>query len=115
MANQIAPKYVIAAACRERNLEAPFAEYKFHPSRMWRFDLAWPNIKLAVEIEGGAFIAGRHTRGAGFEKDIEKYNAATLRGWRLLRFTHKMVNKSETLDLIETMIVKLNKAKARTQ
>lgn len=65
-------------------------EFKFHPKRDWALDFAWDN-KVAVEIEGGAFSGGRHTRGAGFTEDCEKYNAAVLLGWRLLRFTPQML------------------------
>lgn len=55
--------------------------------RKWRFDFAWPDRMLAVEIDGGAFSGGRHTRGAGFVEDCRKMNTATLMGWRVLRFT----------------------------
>jgi very-short-patch-repair endonuclease len=64
----------------------PIPEFKFHPTRKWRIDYAWPDVKLAVEIEGGAFCRGRHTRGAGFVADLEKYDALTEAGWALLRY-----------------------------
>lgn len=66
----------------------PVREYRFCPTRRWRTDFAWPEHRLAVEIEGGVFIGGRHTRGIGFLKDIEKYNHLALLEprWRLLRF-----------------------------
>lgn len=64
-------------------------EFRFHPKHKWRFDFAWYDHKLAVECEGGVYSSGRHTRGKGFEADIEKYNTATLMGWRVLRFTAK--------------------------
>lgn len=73
--------------CAAHGLPAPVAEHRFHATRRWRFDYAWPDHKLALEVEGGAWTGGRHTRGAGFVKDIEKYNAATLAGWRVLRTT----------------------------
>ncbi len=73
------------------NLPEPDQEYRFHPFRRWRFDFAWPEDKLAVEIEGGTWVNGRHNRPKGFEADCEKYNAATLLGWRVLRFTGDMV------------------------
>ena len=62
-------------------------EYKFHTTRRWRFDYANPDIRLAVEIEGGVWTRGRHTRGKGYISDLEKYNAATLAGWKVLRYT----------------------------
>lgn len=83
-------------------LPKPTPEYRFAPPRMFRFDYCWKPEKLAVEIEGGIWIGGggRHNRGAGFSRDIEKYNCAVLLGWRLLRFTPKMVETGEAVELI---------------
>lgn len=66
----------------------PHPEFKFHPTRKWRFDLAWPDHKIALEIEGGIWTGGRHSRGGiGFLKDMEKYNEAGKLGWRIFRCT----------------------------
>lgn len=85
--------------CAAHGLPQPTPEYRFAPPRRWRFDYAWPADVLiahgvscarggiAIEVEGGAFTRGRHTRGAGFVKDMEKYNAAALAGWKVLRVT----------------------------
>lgn len=62
-------------------------EYRFHETRKWPFDFAWPASKLAVEIEGGIWVNGGHNRGKKYTADCEKYNAAVLRGWRVLRYT----------------------------
>lgn len=62
-------------------------EYRFSGTRDWRFDFACPELMLAIEVEGGAYTHGRHTRGTGFINDMEKYNAAAVLGWRLLRYT----------------------------
>ncbi len=78
--------------CRAAGLPVPVAEHRFAPPRRWRFDYAWPEQKVAVEIDGGAFVQGRHTRGAGFVKDMEKSNAAVLAGWRVLRYTPQQLN-----------------------
>ncbi len=64
----------------------PVAEYRFSPSRKWRFDFAWPKAKVAMEIEGSIWTQGRHTRGAGFTQDMEKYNMAAKLGWYVFRF-----------------------------
>jgi hypothetical protein len=74
------------ALCVAAGLPAPVAEYRFHPVRLWRFDYAWPSVLVAVEQEGGIWSGGAHARPAGIERDIEKYNAATLLGWRILRY-----------------------------
>ena len=76
---------------RVLRLPQPELEYRFHQGRRWRADLAWPDKMLIVEFEGGVYTKGRHTRGRGFENDCEKYNTATLEGWRVLRFTSKHV------------------------
>ncbi len=74
-------------------LPLPEREVKFHvpadgeKKRQWRFDFAWPELKIAVEMEGGVFTEGRHTRGIGFSNDAEKYNVAVLQGWQILRYT----------------------------
>lgn len=77
------------------------SEYVFHPTRKWRFDIAWPKFRLALEVEGGLFVRGRHSRGAGILKDFEKYNAATVLGWRILRTDPNGLTGS---DLTETIL-----------
>jgi very-short-patch-repair endonuclease len=67
------------------------AEFKFHPTRKWRFDVAIPQARLAFEIDGGVWARGRHTRGKGFVGDMEKLNAAQAMGWRVFRFTPQQV------------------------
>ncbi len=76
-------------------------EYRFAKPRRWRFDFAYPEAKLAVEIEGGIWNGGRHTRGKGFEADAEKYNSAVLLGWKVLRFTGDMVGRGIALTMLE--------------
>lgn len=58
----------------------------------WRFDAAWVSAQVAVELEGGTYTRGRHTRGAGYRSDCAKYNAAQLRGWIVLRYTADMLH-----------------------
>jgi len=67
------------------------SHYKFHPKRKWEFDFAWPELKIAVEVEGGTWKFGRHNRPEGYEKDCEKYNAAIEEGWKVFRFTGRMI------------------------
>lgn len=79
-------------------------EFRFHPKRRWRFDFAHTESKTAIEIEGGAWSKGRHTRGLGFIGDMEKYNAATADSWAILRFTPQQMNESKTYELIKKVI-----------
>jgi hypothetical protein len=76
---------IFYAVLKDVGAPLPEAEFRFHPVRRWRFDYAWPAHKLALEVEGGVWTGGRHTRGAGFVKDMEKYNEAAAAGWRLIR------------------------------
>jgi len=71
----------------------PQPEYKFHPTRKWRFDFAWPDFKVAVELEGigNPSQKSRHTTFTGYAADCEKYNAAAELGWRVFRYTGKML------------------------
>lgn len=79
-------------------------EYRFHPKRLWRFDYAFPEHKIALEVEGGVWTQGRHTRAEGFLGDIEKYNTATLMGWRVFRCTPSTQYTRATFDLIKNAI-----------
>lgn len=87
--------------CATFGIEPCEAEFKFHPERKWRFDFCFLRHKVAVEVEGGVWSNGRHTRGSGFIKDMEKYNAATELGWRILRFTPSQLGQSKTYETIK--------------
>ena len=84
-------------------LEAPVAEYKFHPDRRWRMDFAWPDDLLAVEVEGGTWVNGRHNRGSGFEKDAEKYAEALCLGWKVLRITGSQICTGKAIKWIREL------------
>lgn len=79
-----------ALILRAGNIEKRFVrEHRFHPIRKWRFDFADVENKIAVEIDGGVFIQGRHSRGAGYRSDAEKFNAAAVLGWRVFRYVER--------------------------
>ena len=79
-------------------------EYQFHQKRKWRFDYAIPAHKIALEVEGGVWTYGRHTRPEGFLGDIEKYNTATLMGWRVFRTTPTDLYRLATVNLLKNAI-----------
>lgn len=91
----------LRAAGLELGLER---EHAFHPARKWRFDFAWPRERVALEVDGGVFTGGRHTRGAGFEADAEKLNEAALLGWSVLRVTTNHVGSGMALHWVERLI-----------
>jgi len=84
-------------------------EVRFAPPRRWRADFMFScnGKKIAVEIEGGVHSNGRHTRGVGFEKDMEKYNTYPLLGIHLLRFTTKQIEKepAKCVDFIKKCFI----------
>lgn len=82
-------------------------EYRFHPSRGWLFDFAAPDLMLAIEIEGGAWVRGRHTREPGFSEDCRKYTEAALLGWSVLRFSGHMVETNEAIEYTKRMVAML--------
>jgi len=84
-------------------------EYLVAPPRKWRLDFAWPAAMIAVEIEGGIHEGasrGRHMRQEGFAADCEKYNAAALMGWRILRLTPDMIQPT----LLNRIILELGRS-----
>lgn len=104
-------KPVIKSDFFSRIIESEFQvevvkELKFHPQRNWRIDYAIDpeNTKIALEVEGGVFTNGRHTRGKGFMGDMEKYNNMTILGWKLIRVTPTSLLNSSTLEMIQTLL-----------
>ena len=83
---------------------SPVREYVFCSGRKWRFDFAFPDSMTAVEVEGGVWSGGRHTRGSGYEKDLEKYNSATRLGWKVYRFSTAMIERGEAINLLLSVI-----------
>jgi len=92
-------------------LPLPEREYRFAPPRRFRADFAYPERKLLIEVEGGVWTRGRHTRGAGYTSDAEKYNLATVKGWRVLRFTGDMIKSGMAVSTIEQMLKVLENIK----
>ena len=72
------------------DLPLPVREFRFS-ERRFRFDFAFPDRKVAVEVDGGGWLYGRHHRPKGYERDLEKCNLAQFLGWRVFRFTPQML------------------------
>lgn len=80
----------------------PFAqEVRFHPVRRWRFDYIVTTTKIAVEVNGGLYSSGRHSRGAGAEKDMEKLNEALILGWRVIVVSPRHVKDGRALEWVK--------------
>lgn len=82
-------------------LPTPIPEYRFHDKRKWRFDFAFPKHKIAIEVDGGLWTGGRHTRGSGRLGDMEKFTAAACLGWRVLYFTPQQISTAYAIGCIK--------------
>ena len=91
-----------AAQIKFMKLPPPVAEHRFHPKRKWRFDFAWVDIKLAVELQGLLWAGkGRHQNAANLDNEYTKENEAVLLGWRVLKFSSRQVQSGEAITWIK--------------
>lgn len=91
--------------CRSENLPEPEPEFRFHPVRKWRFDFAWPVQMVALEVEGGIWMRkGAHNTGKAILRDIEKYNTATIMGWKVLRTIPTDLYSPVTIGLLKDIL-----------
>lgn len=91
----------LAVQARQAGLGEAVREFRFHGERRWRFDLAYPDRLVAVEVDGGAFVGGRHTSGSGFREDCVKLSEAAALGWRVLRVMPEHVKSGQALAWLE--------------
>ena len=92
---------MIRGICASGGWPAPEFEVRVSPTRRWRFDVAWPARKLALEVNGGVWVGGRHSRGTGQIRDFEKLNAAQLAGWTVLQVTPQQVADGTVTALLD--------------
>lgn len=104
----VQPESVFLEALRQAGLPTPHREFRFDahstPQRQWRFDYAWPQYGVALEVEGGAWVKGRHTRGTGFIADLEKYSEAGAQGWLLIRVTPQQLCEARTIGWVRRAV-----------
>lgn len=93
-------EYLLEHQIRALELPEPVREFKALPTRRFRWDFAWPEHKLLVEVNGGTWQKGGHSSGGGIARDYEKLNLANLAGWRCLIFTGEMIHSGEAVDMI---------------
>jgi very-short-patch-repair endonuclease len=96
----------LVAQIRAAGLPMPERERCLIPGRRFRCDLIWAGPRLVVEVDGGTFVAGRHSRGSGQAQDAEKHNLLTLLGWRVLRVTTPHVRDGSALRWITDALEK---------
>ena len=79
--------------------------------RRWRFDYAWPDERVALELQGGIYLAGRggHVSPKGVQTDCEKFNRAVCAGWRPCKLTNKQIIP-ENLLRIKNLVLAMRNA-----
>lgn len=115
-------EHYVRQQCRAYGLPPPLCgkgkEHLFHARRNWRFDFAWldpywlgegrehaktnevGSPKIALEVEGGVFSGGRHTRPLGFIEDCEKYSEAAILGWCVIRCVPEQIWSGEAVKRV---------------
>jgi hypothetical protein len=96
----VAAPDLMVAMMMALGLPQPEREYRFHETRRWRFDYAFPDRKVALEVEGVTPAGGRHQRVKGYSADIEKYNEAALLGWVVIRATPEQMNRGMAFEWV---------------
>lgn len=91
----------VRLCCKAAGLPMPEPEHKFHDTRKWRFDFAWVKQKVALEVDGGVWVQGRHSRGSGLVQEHEKMNHAASAGWKVFRATPQNVADLSLYSLIK--------------
>jgi hypothetical protein len=105
------PHLLLTLHLRALNVELPTHEWRFHEKRKWRFDLCWPRLHLAVEVHGGVWTNGRHTRGKGFTADREKVNAAVELGWVVFEYTTEQIESGAAARQLKRVVESLSALK----
>ena len=99
------PERIFLNRCELAGLPRPDLQVRAIPERRWRWDFGWPAQRVLVEINGGQWTGGRHTRpGAGYEGDLRKANAAAAAGWTVLAFTPGMVERGEAVEVLREVL-----------
>ena len=95
---------IVLAYFEDCKLPMAVHEYKFHPERKWRFDFAWPDEKVALEVDGGIWIRGGHNRGAQLKKTWEKENEAQALGWHIFKCEPNELCTLATVQLLSRVL-----------
>jgi very-short-patch-repair endonuclease len=80
-------------------------QYTWHTSRKFSADFVVGNYgNLIVEVDGGLFINGGHTRGARREYDYERDAEAMMLGFRVLRVSPRQVKQGKAIQWIQELL-----------
>jgi hypothetical protein len=93
------------------NLPAHERNYRFHPTRKWEIDFAWPQFKIGLEIQGGIWgksaddkTGGAHGHPIGITRDMHKHNALLALGWSVYLFAPADVKNGKAVKHLESVL-----------
>lgn len=90
----------LAQQITRAGLPTPTPQHRFHKTRRWKIDFAWPDYKVAAEVNGGTWVNGRHNRPSHIGKEYEKLNHLALDGWLVFLFTGDMVKDGTAVQYL---------------
>lgn len=95
---------IVSAYYVEMGLPKPVFEHDYIPGRKFRLDIAWPDYKVGVEVQGGLWLKAAHSTGTGIKRDMEKRNLGILNGWRVLECEPKDVCTLEMAKALKRLL-----------
>lgn len=95
---------IVTAFFASHFIPEPLYEHQFYTARKWRFDIAFLESRLAIEVQGGIWTSGRHVRGAALLKEWQKLNFAATLGWRVIYCQPRDLLKLETARTIKAAL-----------
>lgn len=94
----------LAFQIRAKGLPEPQTEFLAIPGRKFRFDFAYPDQRLLVEVQGSIWKKGGHNTGTGMLRDMEKNNLAILNGWSILYVAEDHITCGQALQWITSAL-----------
>ena len=82
----------------DAGLPTPQRNYFFLTDRDLELDFAWPQIKVAVEVQGSG-----HRIKENFHRDIEKRALAMLAGWRVLEVSGATIKDGRAMAWLKQL------------
>lgn len=95
---------IVKAYFKSQGLPDPVFEWHYIPGRKFRMDVAWPELKIGIEVEGGLWMKAAHSTGKGIKRDMEKGNLSILAGWRVFRVEPKELCMLETVKMVKCIM-----------
>jgi hypothetical protein len=94
---------IVSKYFEEFGIPRPRFEFSHIPSRRFRLDIAWPSQRIGIEVQGGIWIQGKHGRGSGIRKDMDKRNLQIIGGWRVLEVEPRELCSQKTVDFVKAL------------